>query len=657
MCGINAIYRNDSKPADVEALKMMASTLSHRGPDGAGYAVLANGRVAFAHTRLSIIDLKSGDQPLYNEDGSLCITFNGEIYDYKKHREELEGLGHKFRTHSDTEVLLHLYEEFGFEFLNRVNGEYAFVIWDDRKRTLVAAVDPFGVKPLHYSIQGNETLFASEAKAILARPGFAREIDPDFIIGPLFGVFPDGLCFFKNIRALPAGHMLLIDEHGKMTERPHWVPRFNTDSKIDFESAKSEIRKLTTKAVERRMVADVPVANYLSGGLDSTLVCGLMSQRTSHLKSFNVGFGGTIFDESQLANRIAKHFNAKFETFDCNSTLMAENLPATLYHLERPIVNSNSVGKFLLSRLANSQGYKVVLTGEGADEIFGGYPYFKLEKIWRLKDRKLQNALWSRFQKMEKRSEGMLWQKGARWRSILPMFGYPNVQQVRVDETSEYIDEMLQPDVWLRSTYRTPAEFFEKQRRHLNPSSLDPFNASRYLSFSQLSSYIIPTLGDRTEMAHSIEGRTPFLDRDLVEYALTVPPEHFMRIEDLREKHLLKEAFHDLLPEFLQREHKHPFSAPSWKTMFQTSKGREIYNDYLSNKNLEETGIFNPKFVRLMKIIWTLAPSSLTLWRQIDISMGLFASTLILLREMTQRPLKSNNFPLIVDRTWKRGAL
>ncbi|MEQ1878746.1 MAG: asparagine synthase C-terminal domain-containing protein, partial [Bdellovibrionia bacterium] len=439
---------------------------------------------------------------------------------------------------------------------------------------------------------------------------------------------------------------------GKILERAYWVPEFKTDSKIDFETAKTRVRELVTKAVERRMVADVPVGNYLSGGLDSTLVCALMSQRTSKLKSFNVGFGGTIYDESVLAGKIAGHFGANFETFDCHNALMAENLTATLRHMEKPIANSNSVGKFLLSRLVNSQGYKVVLTGEGADEIFGGYPFFKLEKIWRLKDKRKQKELWKRFQQMEARSEGFLWQKGNRWKSVPPIFGYSNVQHVRIDESSDYVDEMLHPRIWLESKYRTPAEYLELEPRPIDPRTLDPFNASRYLSFPVLSCYIIPTLGDRGEMAHSVEGRTPFLDRDLVKFALTVPPEHFMDIDRLREKHLLREAFADLLPDFTRKEHKHPFSTANWYFLFQTPAGRELFHDYLSWENVKRTEIFQPEFVRLMKIIWKAVPRSAPLWRKIDASLGIFITTLILYRELIlnsqpRRPVK------IVDRTWK----
>ena len=279
MCGINMILKKDRSPAEREDITRMCSAISHRGPDGAGYALLDSGALAFGHVRLSIIDLQEGDQPLYNEDGSICITFNGEIYDYKRLREELIDQGHRFRTHSDTEVIVHLYEQHGMDFIHRLNGEFAFIIWDGRNRRLLAARDRCGVKPLFYWETEQEILISSEVKGIFALNRVPRSINPDYMIGPMLGVFPRAISAFEGIRNLNPGHFLIVESEGRSREVPYWQPTFKTNPAISFTEAKDEVRRLFTRAVERRMVADVPVGTYLSGGLDSTLVCGLTAAR------------------------------------------------------------------------------------------------------------------------------------------------------------------------------------------------------------------------------------------------------------------------------------------------------------------------------------------------------------------------------------------
>lgn len=662
MCGINVIYKKRGLRAEISDIRRMSSVMSHRGPDGAGFALLNQDSLLFGHNRLSIIDLHDGHQPLFNKDGSVCITFNGEIYDYKSHREELIKKGHQFRTHSDTEVIVHLYDEYGLDFIHKLNGEFAFTIWDEKKKLLIAARDRAGVKPLFYYENGDELLISSEAKGIFALPRVPRALNPDYMMGPVWGAFPRSISAFKNIRSLTPGAFLILDASGsgpqETREKRYWEISFQPNQRGTFQEAKEDVRRLFTKAVERRMVADVPVGAYLSGGLDSTLVCGLMAARSTNVKAFSVGFGQTIYDESNAARQIANHYGAQFEAIDCNDDLLAENFLKTIYHVEQPVVNPNSIAKQVLSQLVRSRGYKVCLTGEGADEVFGGYAYFKLERLWRMmlaggEDAERGQELYEQFKKLEVRSEGILWNRGNKWRKMAPAFGYPSFQYQRALESNFFARLALQKELVSQASAPNPQTYFEQQFDFNELAGLDPFNASKRITFNQLSSYIIPTLGDRVEMANSVECRTPFLDRDLIEYVSTLDPRHFMDINSLREKHLLKQAFSDILPTIVASTHKHPFLSPSWLSLSKTKQGKELKSEFLSTRKAKEAGVFNPSFVRRVKIYWKLLPKSTNLWKKVDVMAGLLMTTQALHHQFVENaPTADPNFSL-VDRSWK----
>jgi asparagine synthase (glutamine-hydrolysing) len=606
MCGINVIARQNQGKMDVEDLARMNAAITHRGPDNSGYALLDSGSVDFGHVRLSVIDLQTGDQPLYNEDESVCIIFNGEIYDYKPLRSDLIAAGHRFRTDTDTEVIVHLYEQYGMDFVDKLNGEFAFALWDQSRQQLIAVKDRCGIKPLFYYHDGIELIISSEVKGIFSLARVPRQIDADYLVGPVLGTFPKAASLFTGIKCLKPGHMLIMDRTGIPAEKPYWRPSFNVNSSMTFEEAKTSVNEIFTRAVKRRMVADVPVGTYLSGGLDSTLVCALMARETSHLKAFNVGFGTTIYDESSLAQKIAKHFGAKFETIDCTNEILGGNLLKALYHVEQPIANPNSFAKQVLSSLVHSQNYKVCITGEGSDEIFGGYAYFKLEKLWRMmraggEERKKASQLLAKFRNLEIRSKGLLWDRGNEWKVKDPLLGYPNFTQMRITESSVITDQLIVPKLLSHAHFSSPLELFEKEFVNSFMKGLDPFNATKLITFNQLSNYIIPTLGDRVEMANSVECRTPFLDRDLVDFAGTVPPSYFMNIDELREKHLLREAFQGMLPEFVWKEHKHPFLSPNWQSISQSGPGQEICAEFLSCKSIREAQMFRPIYVEVLK--------------------------------------------------------
>ena len=656
MCGISMILRKDGSSAEREDIVKMCSAISHRGPDGAGYALLDKGALAFGHVRLSIIDLQDGDQPLYNEDGSVCITFNGEIYDYKQLREKLLDQGHRFRTHSDTEVIVHLYEQYGMDFIHRLNGEFAFILWDARNRRLLAARDRCGVKPLFYWETDQEILISSEVKGILALSRVPRRINPDFMIGPMLGVFARAISAFEGVHNLNPGSFLIADSGKHSREVPYWRPTFKTNSTISFTEAKHEVRRLLTRAVERRMVADVPVGTYLSGGLDSTLVCGLAAAQTSKLKAFSVGFGKSIYDETDAARQTAAHYGAQFEAIDCTNEDLAENLLKTIFHIEQPIANPNSIAKQRLSRLVQSKGYKVCLTGEGSDEVFGGYAHFKMEKIWRMRlaggeQARRGRALWKQFKKIERPSQGILWSRTNHWRKIEQVFGYPSFHQTRAAEFSRGVNWLLTRDVVERANYPTPYDFFLSEFPPQQLSRLDPFNAAKLITFNQLVCYVIPCLGDRVEMANSVECRTPFLDRDLIEFASTVDTAHFMDIDTLMEKHLLRAAFADLLPPVVAGTHKYPFLAPNWRSLCATAEGGRLLREFISPERVRSAGLFHPAFIRRMLRFRNWLPMPFAIW--LDTLTGMVLSMQALHNLFVEQPIATNPAIKIRDRSWR----
>jgi asparagine synthase (glutamine-hydrolysing) len=655
MCGINMILKKDRSPAEREEIARMCSAISHRGPDGAGYALLDGGALAFGHVRLSIIDLQEGDQPLYNEDGAVCIIFNGEIYDYRLLREELIDQDHCFRTHSDTEVIVHLYEQYGMDFIHRLNGEFAFILWDAHSRRLLAARDRCGVKPLFYWQTEQEILISSEVKGIFALKRVPRSINPDYMIGPLLGVFPRAISAFAGIRNLNPGHFLIVESDGRAHEVSYWQPTFKTNPAISFAEAKDEVRRLFTRAVERRMVADVPVGTYLSGGLDSTLVCGLSAARTSKLKAFSVGFGKTIYDETDAARQTAAHYGAEFEAIDCGNDALAENFLKTIFHIEQPIANPNSIAKQVLSRLVRSKGYKVCLTGEGSDEIFGGYAYFKLERIWRMmlaggEQARQGHALWKRFKKLETPSEGILWSRSNHWRKLELVFGYPSFQQMRAADITRGMNWILTPEVIERASFPTPYDYFLSEFPPEQLSQLDPFNATKLITFNQLVSYIIPCLGDRVEMANSVECRTPFLDRDLIEFAATIEPSHFMDIDHLMEKLLLRAAFADLLPPVVAGTHKYPFLSPNWRSLRETAEGARLFGEFLSPERLRAAGLFRPALIRHLVRYWRWLPNRVAIW--IDTLAGIVLGMQALHYLFVENPIVTDAGFTMRDRTW-----
>lgn len=381
MCGILGVQLLNGERVDRTLLNTMIGQLHHRGPDATGFYI--DGPVGFAHARLSIIDLNGGHQPMHNEDQTVWITFNGEIFNYIELRNDLIQKGHRFRTQSDTEVIIHLYEEKGEDCVQYLNGQWAFAIWDKKRDKLFMSRDRLGVRPLFYSLTTRGLLFGSEIKSLLAYPGLTREIDLQALDQLFtFWVTLPPRTIFKGISELPPGHSL-VSERGQVTIRSYWNIEYNSsnDSMSEQETA-ATLLELLTDATKIRLRSDVPVGAYLSGGLDSTVITALIKKTSvSRLKTFSISFEDKEFDERGYQQEASSFLQTDHHEVRCSAQDIGRVFPDVIWHTEKPILRTAPAPLFLLSKLVREQGYKVVLTGEGSDEMLGGYDIFKEAKI------------------------------------------------------------------------------------------------------------------------------------------------------------------------------------------------------------------------------------------------------------------------------------
>ncbi len=601
MCGISGILRLDGGTADPEQLIRMISTLHHRGPDASGIHV--SGAAGLAHARLSIIDLQSGGQPMSTVDGRYWITFNGEIFNYVELREELAGKGHRFATRSDTEVILEAYREYGEECVHHFNGQWAFGIWDTVQRKLFLSRDRLGVRPLFYTQTANSFLFASEIKAILACPEVTAEIDLRGLdqIFTFWATLPPRTSF-KNISQLPPGHSLSIED-GKIRIWPYWSLSYAPDESLcsdDEDRLAEELLNLLQDATRIRLRSDVPIGAYLSGGIDSTVTTALVKKLVGdRLRSFSIGFEDAEFDEGSFQQEASSFLGTQHTNVYCTGGDIAGAFPQVIWHTENPVIRTAPAPMFLLSKLVRDSGFKVVLTGEGADEMLGGYDIFKEAKIRRFWGQNLDS----------------------KWRPLLLKRLYPYMQDIQ-----------RQPPEYLKHFFRVSAEdlsspfFSHLPRWELTAKLKSLFSADvraelrgynaldeieqalpaefhRWSFFSQgeyieakylLPGYILSSQSDRMAMAHSVEGRYPFLDYRVVAFAAKLPARLKMKV--LNQKYLLKKAFAGMIPDSITRRPKQPYRAPDGKSFFAPG-APEYARELLSPQALEQQGIFDPRAV------------------------------------------------------------
>jgi asparagine synthase (glutamine-hydrolysing) len=578
----------------------MTDMLRHRGPDDIGIHV--DRGIGLGHARLSIIDLSGGHQPMHNEDRSLWITFNGEIFNYVELRENLIRKGHRFTTHSDTEVLLHLYQEEGERCLEHLNGQWAFAIWDSVRRKLFLSRDRLGVRPLFYTQIRGHFLFASEIKALLAFPEVECALDLEALdqIFTFWVTIPPRTAF-RNIWQLPPGHSMVVED-GRVRVWKYWGLAFSPVTPIAEHEEKrlaEELQDLLRDATRLRLRADVPVGAYLSGGLDSTLTAALTRQFVGDgLRTFSVSFEDAEFDESDYQGAARAFLGTQHCDLRCSQAGIAEAFPQVIWHAEQPILRTAPAPLFLLSKLVRNNGFKVVVTGEGADEMFGGYDIFKEAKIRRF----WGNAPTStRRPLLLKRLYPYMESIGRQPLAYLQKFfqvSPDNLQSPFFSHLPRWEVTSKLKRFWSRAVQAEirPGTALSEMEQALPREyrCWPPFHQAQYLeTMYLLPGYILSSQGDRVAMAHSVEGRYPFLDHRVVEFAAALPPRLKMKV--LNEKYLLKQAAKGLIPERIRSRAKQPYRAPDGTGFFTAKDG--YLAAMLSPEKIKQDGIFDARMV------------------------------------------------------------
>ena len=607
MCGIAGIHRFDAVRACPDRLEKMISQLRHRGPDAAD--VFVDRSVGLAHARLSIIDLENGHQPM--QHGLLAITFNGEIYNYLELRESLIARGHSFRTHSDTEVILHSFQEYGARCVERFNGQWAFAIWDGERRSLFLSRDRLGIRPLFYTHLHNQFLFASEMKALFAHGAVSRELNPRGLsqIFTFWSTLAPNTVF-RDIQELPPGHNLVLREGRIGPPTCYW--RLNYAAPTETMAADAwaaRLRWLLEDATRLRLRSDVPVGAYLSGGLDSSITAALARQMSGdRLQTFSVTFQQREFDESSYQRQVADKLGVQHHELACLPGAIARCFPDLIWHTEQPVLRTGPAPLYLLSRRVHQSGLKVVLTGEGSDELLGGYDLFKEAKVRRFMARQpgshLRAALLSRLYPylpaMQSQSAAMrraFFQAKPETLSYTFFSHQPRWQMTRQLHRLFAADFLPPAD---------PHDPYADLRASLPDGFADwnPFCQAQYLETTLLMpGYILSSQGDRAAMAHSVESRYPFLDHRLVEFTARIPPR--LKMKGLSEKHLLKRATADLVPSAVAARTKQPYRSPDAMSFFSDDwqlARADYVDELLSEERLRAGGVFGPSgVVRLLK--------------------------------------------------------
>lgn len=597
MCGIVGVYRANGADVryDIDDVRRMAGAMVHRGPDDDGF--FEHGPLTFGMRRLSIIDLEGGKQPIPNEDSSLFVINNGEIYNYRRLRDELIRKGHRFRTESDTEVIVHAYEEFGDDFVTRLEGMFALAVYDVRRERLLLARDRMGIKPLYYRDGSDGLAFASEIKSILELPGFGAEVDTAALADYLsigYAVAPGTI--FRDISKLPPASLLVCDADG-MKIRQYWTPPDATEDALDFNEWRDRIRAELERAVADHLVADVPVGAFLSGGIDSSAVCYLMArQSNAELNTYSIGYAGggteSYYNELSYAKQVADQLESRHREIEVQPDV-AKLLPKLIWHLEEPISDSAITTTYLVSRLA-AEEVKVILSGVGGDELFAGYTRYLGGHYHSLLDRLPR---WC-------------------WQGVLPKLAgvLPSGRQNRLMDMSRYAKRFFEASALnpadryafylATATRQTVSALLDDNAsaEHNGLSSVASAEAEvgdellrlfRIDWQTQLAENLL-LLTDKMTMACSLECRVPFLDHRLVELASTVPSHHKLPRGKL--KGLLKSALDDVLPREIIDRRKRGFGAPvgAWfKRELQVLRG-----ELLGPSAIGSRGVLNADAVR-----------------------------------------------------------
>lgn len=627
MCGIagEIVWREDGS-VELAAVPRIASLLAHRGPDDWAYWHDDARRTLLIHTRLAILDLSGGRQPLCNEDGTIWAAVNGELYEYERHAAELRARGHVLRTRCDSELVVHLYEEHGAGLTAHLRGEFAFVLHDARRGETLLVRDRFGIKPLYVQELPGRLRFASEIKALLGFSNAGARLDERAVYSIISGIIPPDRSIFQGIAPVAPGSIVRVAS-GRVTRLRYWSPRFASEAEerarrpvsergpetagappaasapdrkegaADEREAVAEFRARLTEAIRLRLQSDVEVATYLSGGIDSSAIACLLAPMTPHkLKAFTVGFENPAFDESEAAAAVARHVGLEHHIIRIGPGELARHFERSLWHHEVPVMNAHGAAKFMLSSLAGSM-VKVVVTGEGADELLLGYPQFRhqhlIEQARRrpgdaaargaldefLRNQSVQFGVARRREYVDEAA--VVRRFGAYPYPVLRAIGFGGIRAVAFDRHFRQRVQAFDP--------------LESLAEALPPGALaglPNLRATQHVLLrTDMAGYILAVLGDRSEMGHSVEGRVPFLDHELFEYVATVPLDLLTRGDC--GKWLLRQAVRELLPPELLERRKKIFLSPSPEVLGLFGRS-ELLDQYLSPRAARDVGVIHP---------------------------------------------------------------
>ncbi len=606
MCGIAGILNFHHKAEQlVPIVTQMLSMIKHRGPDESG--IFYDNQVCFGNVRLSIIDIASGQQPISDIDERYWIVFNGEIFNYIELREELKAKGCKFRTNSDTEVLLNLFIEYGISCLQKLNGQFVFAIWDRNKKELIIARDRVGIRPLFYTNTNDSLVFASEIKAILEHPSVNVTLNPQTLaeVFTMWTPLP-GKTIFNEISELEPGNYMIIKDQA-VSKKCFWELSFAEKDKYqttNFNEAMEQFDALLKDSVRLRLRSDVPVAAYLSGGLDSSITTSLIKEISpEHLQTFSIGFTDKDYDESVFQNEVSQYLHTKHTSFTCTASDIAEIFPKVVWYSEVPMLRTAPAPMFLLSKKVREQNIKVVITGEGADEIMAGYDIFKesqIRRFWaKYPDSKIRPLLLKKLYPYIPQIQNMSEQ------ALKFVFGgklndvnNPFYSHLLRWNNGAIMLKYFSTNIRASLNEYNPLTEFEKELPS-NFSNLDGLSQAQWLETKLLmSNYLLSTQGDRMGMGNSIEGRYPFLDYRVIEYSASLPS-HF-KMKGLDEKYLMKQMMKNRLPQSILKRSKQAYRAPIISAFF--SKDSPSYvQEFLSEEKIKKYGIFDPALVKVLK--------------------------------------------------------
>jgi asparagine synthase (glutamine-hydrolysing) len=597
MCGIAGFV--DERGADgarglerAAVLDRMCRVIAHRGPDDQG--VMVKDGVALGMRRLSIIDLAGGHQPISNEDGKVTVVFNGEIYNYRELRNDLEPRGHHFQTHSDTEAIVHAYEEYGEACVDHFRGMFAFALWDARQRRLFIARDRVGKKPLYYTVTPQGTLvFGSELKCLLEHPEVRRELNPEALdLYFSFGYVPDPLSIFRGIHKLPPGHHLSFTD-GRLSIQEYWDFPYEPVEARPEEDYLEELRALLDEAVRVRLIADVPLGAFLSGGIDSSTVVGLMSRNMDQpVKTFSIGFHEDSYNELKYARIAARHFGTNHHEFIVTPDICAV-VDELVWHFDEPFFDSSAIPTYMVSKLAR-QHVKVVLSGDGGDELFAGYTRYVVDR---------KRSGFARLPRVLR--EGVMQPLGRHLPHGAPGRNY--IHNVAFDPLDRYIEDLsvftkLNKHSLYTADFRRQlrdgedgaAARYREIAARINTG--DPVDPLLYLDSKTYLPGDILTKVDRMSMATSLEARVPLLDHRLIEFVTRIPAS--LKMKGLETKHIFKRAISDLVPAEILNRPKQGFGVPIQKWINQQL--RERLRDTLMDRRARERGYVEARYVEVL---------------------------------------------------------